>query len=182
LGASSYTLWSKVDETADKWLRGRVLGRLFGSVALFRCPILTHESDIFSTSRETDFFTFGVLHVGDGRELEALFALGAGAACLSRWLSGSSFFTGILIMVPAAFVLAFGTRFRWLAIVTRLALGVGAGLILDEMSYLVMTPAGDADYVSSVSVLGAVAFVGAGLVLAFALYRWHQSKMVADVD
>ena len=91
-------------------------------------------------------------------------------------------FTGILIMVPAAFVLAFGTRFRWLAIVTRLALGVGAGLILDEMTYLVMTPAGDADYVSSVSVLGAVVFVGAGLVLAFALYRWHESKMVTDVD
>ena len=37
-------------------------------------------------------------------------------------------FTGILIIVPAAFVLAFGTRFRWLAIVTRLALGVGSGL------------------------------------------------------
>ncbi len=91
-------------------------------------------------------------------------------------------YTGVLIMVPAAFVLAFGTRFRFVAIVTRLALGVGAGLALDEMTYLVMTGASDEDYVSSVSLFGAVIFVGAGLVLAFGLYRWHESKRVAGLD
>ncbi len=91
-------------------------------------------------------------------------------------------FTGILIIIPAAFVLAYGTRFRWLAIVTRLALGVGTGLILDEMTYLVMTGTSDDDYVSSVSLFGAVIFVGVGLTLAFALYRWHESKRVTDLD
>ena len=36
-------------------------------------------------------------------------------------------FVGVLILVPAAFLLAFGTRHRVLA---RVALGVGSGLIL----------------------------------------------------
>lgn len=89
-------------------------------------------------------------------------------------------FTGVLITVPAAFVLAFGTRFLWLAISTRVALGVGAGLMLDEMTFLVMTKATDEDYVSSVSLIGALVFVGAGLILAFGLYRWHESKRVSD--
>ena len=91
-------------------------------------------------------------------------------------------FTGILIMVPAAFVLAFGTRFRFVAIMTRLALGVGAGLALDEMTYLVMTSASDEDYVSAVSLFGAVIFVGAGLVLALALFKWHESKVAIEEE
>src|SRR5580704_18781927 len=54
-------------------------------------------------------------------------------------------FFGVLIQVPAAFLLAFGTRHRVLA---RVALGVGSGMILDEVVYLVATKASDADYVS----------------------------------
>ena len=91
-------------------------------------------------------------------------------------------YTGILITVPAALVLAFGTRLRWVAIVTRLALGVGLGLMLDELTYLVMTGASDDDYVSSVSLLGAVIFVGIGLAVAYGLYRWHDCKYRTDGD
>ena len=91
-------------------------------------------------------------------------------------------YTGILITVPAALVLAFGTRLRWVAIVTRLALGVGLGLMLDELTYLVMTGASDDDYVSSVSLLGAVIFVGIGLAVAYGLYRWHDCKCRTDGD
>lgn len=91
-------------------------------------------------------------------------------------------YTGVLITVPAAFVLAFGTRFLWLAIATRVALGVGSGPMLDEMTFLVMTKATDEDYVSSVSLIGALVFVGGGLILAFGLYRWHESKRSIDGD
>jgi len=56
-------------------------------------------------------------------------------------------FVGVLIEIPAAFVLAFGTRNRGLTLVALVALGIGSGMILDEVTYLVMTKASDADYV-----------------------------------
>jgi hypothetical protein len=89
-------------------------------------------------------------------------------------------YTGVLIAVPAAFVLAFGARFLWVAVVTRLALGIGTGLILDEMTYLIMTGATDADYVSDVSLGGSVVLIGAGVLLALGLYKWHDCKSRKD--
>src|SRR3954469_21215195 len=48
-------------------------------------------------------------------------------------------FLGVLVLIPAAFVLAFGTRHRWPAILARVALGIGSAMMLDEMAYLVVT-------------------------------------------
>jgi hypothetical protein len=48
-------------------------------------------------------------------------------------------FVGILIELPAAFILAFGARNRALAFLAPVALGVGSGMILDEMTYLIAT-------------------------------------------
>src|SRR4051812_22348122 len=48
-------------------------------------------------------------------------------------------FTGTLIVIAAAFVLAFGTRNRALAVLALAALGVGAAMVLDELVYLVAT-------------------------------------------
>ena len=41
---------------------------------------------------------------------------------------------GGLIEIPAAFLLAFGTRLRFLAISMRVALGIGSATILDEIA------------------------------------------------
>ena len=60
-------------------------------------------------------------------------------------------FVGVLIELPAAFILAFGVRKRALAFLALGALGVGSGMILDEVTYLVATQASDRDYVSWVS-------------------------------
>jgi len=68
-------------------------------------------------------------------------------------------FTGTLLVIPAAFVLAFGTRTRRGAAVTRMALGCGSAMILDEIVYLVATKATDADYVSGLSLGGGVFFM-----------------------
>ena len=89
-------------------------------------------------------------------------------------------FTGIFISVPAAFILAFGTRLLWLAVVIRLALGVGAGLMLDEITYLVMTRASDDDYVSWTSLLGAIVFLAMATGLVLGLYYWHETKRHTD--
>jgi hypothetical protein len=68
-------------------------------------------------------------------------------------------FVGVLIELPAAFVLAFGARRRMVAFLALAALGVGSGMILDEVTYLVLTKASDLDYVSWVSLGGAIGLV-----------------------
>src|SRR5579864_3745614 len=75
-------------------------------------------------------------------------------------------FFGVLIQIPTAFLLAFGTRYRVLA---RVALGVGSGLMLDELIYLVATKASDADYVSRTSLIGSGVFVFVAVVFLLVL-------------
>jgi hypothetical protein len=81
------------------------------------------------------------------------------------------FFIGALIQIPAAFLLAFGTRYRAL---TRIALGAGAGMMLDEMVYLVATKASDADYVSQISLEGSAVLIALAVVFLLALYSRHR--------
>jgi hypothetical protein len=82
-------------------------------------------------------------------------------------------FIGVLIEVPAAFLLAFGTRYRRLA---RVAVGTGSGLMLDELVYLVATRASDADYVSRTSVIGSAIFVFLAMSCLVALYLLHRGE------
>jgi hypothetical protein len=82
-------------------------------------------------------------------------------------------FIGVLIQLPAAFLLAFGTRHRVLA---RVALGIGSGLILDEVVYLVATAASDSDYVSRTSLVGSGVLISLTLVFLLVLYAFHRDK------
>ena len=82
-------------------------------------------------------------------------------------------FVGVLIQVPAAFLLAFGSRHRVLA---RVILGIGTGLILDEVVYLVATKASDADYVSRISLVGSLVLVSLAVIFLLALYALHRDK------
>jgi hypothetical protein len=82
-------------------------------------------------------------------------------------------FVGVLIVVPAALLLAFGTRHRVLA---RVALGVGTGLILDEIVYLVATQASDADYVSRTSLVGSLVLVSLAVIFLLVLYALHREE------
>jgi hypothetical protein len=79
-------------------------------------------------------------------------------------------FVGVLIELPAAFILAFGARNRVLAFLAPGALGIGSGMILDEVTYLVATTAGDRDYVSRVSLGGSIAFVALAAILLVGIY------------
>jgi len=80
-------------------------------------------------------------------------------------------FWGVLIVTPAAFLLAFGTRLRILAISARVALGIGSAMILDEIVYLVVTKATDQDYVSRVSLYGAIECIALAVFLLWILYK-----------
>lgn len=84
-------------------------------------------------------------------------------------------FTGALLMIPAAFVLALGTRRRWLAIGARVVLGMGSAMVLDEVTFLVMTKASDEDYVSGTSLYGGMIFMAIGVGVLWGLY-WGRRR------
>ena len=83
-------------------------------------------------------------------------------------------FLGVLIELPAAFILAFGARNRVLAFLAPAALGVGSGMILDEVTYLVLTRATDGDYVSRVSLGGSMAMVFLAAILLLGVYWFRR--------
>jgi hypothetical protein len=79
-------------------------------------------------------------------------------------------FVGVLIELPAAFILAFGARRRVIAFLALAAFGVGTGMVLDEVTYLVATRASDRDYVSPVSLVGSIALVSLATILLVGIY------------
>src|ERR1700730_359513 len=85
-------------------------------------------------------------------------------------------YTGALILIPAAFVLACGVRNRLLALLAPLGLGVGSAMVLDEVSYLVATQATDADYRSPLSLGGAIVLMALATGLLLVLYTVHRGK------
>lgn len=80
-------------------------------------------------------------------------------------------FFGILLLMPASFLLAFGPRRRWTALAARVAVGIGSAMILDEVVFLVATNASDADYISGLSFRGALVFVALGISLLWIFYK-----------
>ena len=79
-------------------------------------------------------------------------------------------FTGVLIVIPAAFVLAFGPSHRLIAQLARVALGVGSGLVLDEVVFLVATNRSAEEYVMPLSLGGSIVFVSSGVILLLVIY------------
>jgi hypothetical protein len=80
-------------------------------------------------------------------------------------------FIGVLIALPSAFLLAFQLGNVLLARLALVALGIGSAMILDEVTYLVATKGTDADYVSHVSLFGAIAFESMAVILLLAIYK-----------
>jgi hypothetical protein len=80
-------------------------------------------------------------------------------------------FIGVLIALPAAFLLAFQLGKVLVARLALVALGIGSAMILDEMTYLVATKGTDADYISRVSLFGAIALESMAVILLFAIYK-----------
>lgn len=85
-------------------------------------------------------------------------------------------YTGALIVIAAGFILAFGARNRLLAHLAPAALGIGSAMVLDEVAYLILTKASDEDYVSSVSLWGAIVLNSLATLLLLVLYRRHRDK------
>lgn len=84
-------------------------------------------------------------------------------------------FIGVLIVIPAAFTLAFGARLRSSTFLALVALGVGSALVLDEVIYLVATKATNEDYVSPLSLHGAMFFMFVAVLILLALFKMQRN-------
>jgi hypothetical protein len=80
------------------------------------------------------------------------------------------FFFGAILLIPAAFLLAFPPRASWLRLTNLAVLGVACALMLDEFVYLLATEASDSDYVSRISLVGALILVSSATVFLLGLY------------
>ena len=81
-------------------------------------------------------------------------------------------FAGLGLLIPAAFALAFGVpRPRWRA-AALVALGLGSGLVLDEVIFLIATDGTNDSYVTPVSLWGAVVLEGLAAALLVGLCVW----------
>ena len=83
-------------------------------------------------------------------------------------------FTGVLIEIPAAIVLAVGVGGRWVRRIACVAFGSGTAMVLDEVVYLITTDGSNAAYLTPISLWGAVLMIGAatiGLAVAFMMSR-----------
>ena len=83
-------------------------------------------------------------------------------------------FFGVALVIPAAFALAFGARNRGAAMLSRAALGIGSAMVLDEIVYLVATQASDGDYISPLSLWGAIIFISLAVLLLLILFRLNR--------
>ena len=91
-------------------------------------------------------------------------------------------FFGVMVVIPAAFTLAFTPRSRMVSILIRVALGVGSAMVLDEVVYLVATQASDGDYISALSLRGGIIFMSLGALLLLALFQLHRDSDQSNPD
>ena len=93
-------------------------------------------------------------------------------------------FSGVLILIPTAFLLAFGLQSPRKRNVALMILGFSSAMVLDEVIYLICTDGSGVAYRGRVSLWGAVALEAAAagfLVLAhFRLRRCSEKSTIRE--
>ena len=79
-------------------------------------------------------------------------------------------YTGALLEIPAAFVLAFGVGGPLGRGVALVALGIGTAMVLDQVVYLITTDGSNVSYLKPVSLWGAVVLIVLATVLLVTLF------------
>jgi len=80
-------------------------------------------------------------------------------------------FSGALLQIAAAFIIAFGPRSPRVRDVARVLLGIGTAMILDEIIFLVCTDGSGEAYRGRASLWGAVVLISLAAVSLVALLR-----------
>ena len=85
-------------------------------------------------------------------------------------------FTGVLIEIPAAIVLALGVGGLWFRRIAGIAFGAGTAMVLDEVVYLITTDGSNQAYLTPVSLWGAVGLVGSAVLLIAGVYLANMEQ------
>jgi len=80
-------------------------------------------------------------------------------------------FWGTLMLIPSAFLIAFGSRSPRVTALSRMLMGVGASMVLDEVIFLVCTDGSGVAYRNRVSFWGAFVLITLASVVLLAIYR-----------
>ncbi|HZE97823.1 MAG TPA: hypothetical protein VE981_12415 [Planctomycetota bacterium] len=80
-------------------------------------------------------------------------------------------FSGALLLIPSAFMIAFGSRYRPVRTLSRVLLGVGTAMVLDEIVFLVCTDGSGEAYRNRVSFWGAFLLIGLASATLWSIYR-----------
>jgi hypothetical protein len=79
-------------------------------------------------------------------------------------------YTGALIEIPSAIILALRIGGRWTRRVAAIAFGSGTAMVLDEVVYLITTDGSNQAYLTPVSLWGAVVLVGTATIALLMVY------------
>jgi hypothetical protein len=79
-------------------------------------------------------------------------------------------FSGVLILVPTAFLLAIGIRTPWRRNLAQVVLGFASAMVLDEVIYLIGTDGSGVAYRGPVSLWGAVALLSLATVFLVSVH------------
>lgn len=79
-------------------------------------------------------------------------------------------FTGTVIGIPAAILLALRVGGPWTRRISAIAFGSGTAMVLDEVVYLITTDGSNQAYLTPVSLWGAVVLIGSTTLFLAAIY------------
>jgi hypothetical protein len=79
-------------------------------------------------------------------------------------------FTGAVIAIPAAFVVAFVSPSSLMNSLALVALGVGSAMVLDQIVFLITTDGSNASYLKPISLWGAIILLTLASALLLILY------------
>ncbi len=94
-------------------------------------------------------------------------------------------FSGVLVLIPTAFLFALGLGGAWIRNLARAVLGFASAMVLDEVIYLVCTDGSGVAYRGAVSLEGAFALMiamTAVLLLIYSLARRAARPSAAAVS
>ncbi len=80
-------------------------------------------------------------------------------------------FTGALMLIPSAFLSAFGSRSPRVTALSRMLMGVGTAMVLDEVVFLVCTDGSGVAYRNRVSFWGAFVLIALASIVLLGIYR-----------
>ncbi|HLF93430.1 MAG TPA: hypothetical protein VJB14_08205 [Planctomycetota bacterium] len=83
-------------------------------------------------------------------------------------------FSGVLILIPTAFLLAMGIRTPWRRDLARAVLGFSSAMVLDEVIYLICTDGSGVAYRGSLSLGGAAVLVSLAVAFLVAAHGWAR--------